>query len=168
MGNIDILKQELNNMQIQFDRIEPIREKDGAMVARVYHSDNSFVLKHFQRDDFKREILNYKILRDLKIPTLQVISFNESSILLEDVLCSKIYRMGNEDDLDDPAVAKQIAKWYRLLHEKGYEYVSKNGKHLYSESDFFTLEVIEKIKYDTKTQEYPVWNYIEENFSQLL
>lgn len=168
MEIINLLKQELDIMHIPFNKINLLQVKDGVAVARVQHQKGSFVLKYFQRDDFKREILNYQILQELQIPTLQVFSLTESSILLEDILCNQTYRMANETDLDDPDVAKLIAKWYRSLHAKGYEYVSKNGKHLYSESDFFTLEAIEKIKYDTKTENYPAWQYIEDNYSQLL
>ena len=125
MQIINALKQELEVMRISFDGIKLLQVKDGVVVARVQHEKNSFVLKYFQRDDFKREILNYKILKELHIPTLQVVSFTESSLLLEDILCSQIYRMGNNSDLDNSVVAKLISKWYRELHAKGYAYVEK-------------------------------------------
>lgn len=168
MEIINVLKQELETMRISFDGIELLQVKDGVVVARVQHQKISFILKYFQRDDFKREILNYQILQQLHIPTLQVISFTESSLLLEDILCSQVYRMGNESDLDNPVVAKLISKWYRELHANGYAYVKKHGEHLYSELDFLTPETIEKIKQHTKTESYPVWQCIENHYSQIL
>lgn len=168
MEIINALKQELETMRISFNGIELIQVKDGVVVARVRHQKNSFVLKYFQTDDFKREILNYQILQELQIPTLQVVSFTESSLLLEDILCSPVYRMGNESDLDNPVVAKLISKWYRELHANGYAYVEKNGENMYSELDFLTPETIEKIKHHTKTESYPVWQCIENHYSQIL
>lgn len=168
MEIINVLKQELNTMRISFDRIDLLQVKDGVVVARIQHKNFSFVLKYFQRDDFKREILNYRILQELQIPTLQVISFTESSLLLEDILCNQVYRMGNKSDLDNPEVAKLISKWYRELHANGYAYVKKSGEHLYSELDFLTPGTIEKIKHYTKTESYPVWQCIENHYSQIL
>lgn len=168
MEIINVLKQELYTMRISFDRIELLQVKDGVVVARVQHRKNSFVLKYFQRDDFKREIVNYRILQGLQIPTLQVISCTESSLLLEDILCNQIYRMGTKSDLDNPVVAKLISKWYRELHANGYAYVKKSGEHLYSELDLLTPGTIEKIKYHTKTESYPVWQCIENHYSRIL
>ncbi len=168
MNVIDVLKQELYKMQMAFTGIDIIQIKDGVIVARVCYHNDSMILKHFQRDDFKREIRNYQLLSQLQIPVLHMISCTESSILLEDVICSTFYRMGEERDLGDPMVAKLIAKWYYRLHTNGYDYISKRGNDLYSELDVFNPEAIEYIKYHTGTQNCPAWRLITDNFNHML
>lgn len=168
MNEIDVLKQELYKMQVPFSKIDLIQIKDGVVVARVYCNSDSMIIKYFQKDDFKREIRNYQLLSGLQIPVLHMISSTESSILLEDVLCSTFYRMGIERDLDDPVVAKLIAKWYKQLHTNGYDYISKHGNDLYSESDIFNPEAIEYIKYHTGTQDCSAWRLITDNFAHML
>lgn len=163
----EIVKQQLHKMHMPFRKIDILRNKDGVIVARVYQNKDSVILKYFQRKDFTREIQNYKILSELEIPTIHVISSTENALLLEDILCSPVYRMGTENDLADPVCARHIAKWYKKLHAKGYDYILRGGENLYSETDFFTLHAIDEIKRRTDTQNAPAWKLIEENFTRI-
>lgn len=118
-----------------------------------------------QRREFRREISNYKTLWSLNIPTLNIISATDKTLLMEDVGNGNTYRLGTDKDLDDPEIALLIAKWYKLLHHRGYKYIEQNScVPLYDENDILTIENIEKIKLKTNTSKLPVWKLIESNF----
>lgn len=152
-------------MNINYKYINILQEKDGVVVARINCENKSFVMKFFQRRDFRREIDNYKILSSLNIPTLNIISATDKALLMEDVGNSNTYRLGIDKDLDDPEIAILIAKWYKLLHHSGYKYIEQNScVPFYDENDILTIENIEKIKLETNTSELPVWKLIESNF----
>jgi len=59
--------RELETMRVRFDRIEPIRSKDGVHVARVFMGKGSAVIKVFEKEEYRREIENYRILRSLGV-----------------------------------------------------------------------------------------------------
>ena len=156
---------ELTKMNIDYKSINILQEKDGVIVARINCENKSYVMKLFQRREFRREIGNYKILSSLNIPTLNFISSTDKALLIEDVCSNNTYRLGIEKDLDDAEIATLIAKWYKLLHHRGYEYIEENScVPLYDENDLLTFENIEKIKLETNSSELPVWKLIESNF----
>ena len=164
---MDFIMSELTKMDLDHKpiAIRILQEKDGVVVARIHCKNESFVMKLFQKQEFCREILNYKILSSLNIPTLNIISATDRALLMEDVGISSTYRLGIDKDLDDPEIAMLIAKWYKLLHHRGYQYIEQNScVPLYDENDFLTIENIEKIKFETNTPELPVWKLIESNF----
>lgn len=78
---------ELTKMNIDYKSINILQEKDGVIVARINCENKSYVMKLFQRREFRREIGNYKILSSLNIPTLNFISSTDKALLIEDV-CS--------------------------------------------------------------------------------
>lgn len=161
---MDIIYHELNKMGILCDNLTILQDKDGTTVARIVSSGQPYVIKCFQNEAFKREIRNYRLLSYLEIPTMKVIAATDSAILLEDITCSPVYRLGIEGDLDNPEVAKKIAAWYRQLHHQGYKYVAQHGAGLYDEADFFTLENIAGIKEKTGMQSAPAWEVLEREF----
>lgn len=132
-----ILISELKRMNINPTSIEFIRNKDGVHTYVVNENEKHYFLKYFEKLEFRREIANYKILRDLNIPTISVIGFTDSSLLLEDVNYSK-YRLCTEEDLQNTLIIKLISKWYKKLHINGFNYSHKNN--LYSELDLFSSE----------------------------
>lgn len=158
---------EINKMGFSCGSPELIRSKDGVTVARIQIENKSYIIKHFEREEFKREIENYKILSSLQIPTIKVIATTDSAILMEDIDASPVYRLGVEQDLSDVEIAKCIARWYRQLHQKGYSYVEQHGADLYDESEYFTLENIEFIKKKTHSEEAIGWKYLRENFESI-
>ncbi len=161
---MDGFMSELAKMNIDFQSLDIIQHKDGIVVARVVCEDRSLIIKFFQRQAFAREIENYRILSSLNIPTLHIISATERALLMEDIRDSTIYRFGTEQDLNNPEIAVLIAKWYKLLHHKGYEYIRQNHDvSLYDENDLITAKNIEEIKRKTNTSALPVWKLIERN-----
>lgn len=123
-----------------------IRSKEGVIVARVPWDNGTAVLKCFENTAFRREIQNYDILQSCGIPTITVLGKSDRSILLEDIDSSDTYRLGMEQDLNDPSVIKAIAKWYKTLHTNGRPYVQQYGTGMYEEWDCFTIENIEAIR----------------------
>lgn len=145
--------------------LEEIRSKDGVFVYRVYIDKQPFVIKYFSNIDFRREIHNYQILASVGVPTINVISQTEQSILLEDICNSDDYRLGISEDLSDEESARLIAKWYKLLHAKG-ENVSNLSK-LYNETDVIQKDSIAMIKEKSNTEDNKVWNLLLDNYHTL-
>lgn len=157
--------EELNKLGIACDRMTVLQQKDGITVLRIRTGQESRVLKCFDKEAFRREIENYRILKELNVPTLRVLGQTDRALLLEDVGASDVFRLGEEADLGDPVVARSIAKWYKLLHGKGYDFVARCGQAMYDESDYFTRESVSLIKEKTGTGNASAWALLEENFA---
>lgn len=156
----------MKQMGIQPDHMEKIQQKDGIGVYRVWRREKSYVLKHFEKPEFRREIECYRILQRLGIPTIPMIASTDEAILLEDLKADGAYRLAVPDDLKDERVLRKIARWYRLLHEKGRKGAAQTG--LYSELDGLTRENFCLIGQKTGTAEEPVWHFLDEHSSDLL
>lgn len=164
---MSIIHDELNTLGIACESISILQNKDGVTVARIISDKKSYVVKCFQKDEYKRELKNYRILASLDIPTIRVIASTDSALLLEDIDCSSTYRLGIEEDLSDSVVARRIAVWYKQLHSQGYSYVCQHGESMYDEADFFTIENIVCIKKKTGTQDALAWALLEQNYDAI-
>lgn len=164
---MSIIHNELNKMRIVCQDVSVLQDKDGVIVARVVSGEKSYVVKCFQKDEYKREIENYRLLETLGVPTIQVISSTDSALLLEDIACSSIFRLGVREDMSDLEVARQIAVWYKQLHSRGDAYVYQRGASMYDEADFFTIENIAYIKEKTGTQDAPAWRSLERHYAAI-
>lgn len=164
---MSVINDELNKLGIACESISILQDKDGITVARIASGGISYVVKCFQKGKHKRELENYRLLGSIGIPTIRVIASTDSALLLEDIDCSSTYRMGIEEDMADPAVARQIAVWYKQLHRQGYSYVCQHGGAMYDEADFFTLGNIAHIKKKTRTQDAPAWAFLEQNYAAI-
>ena len=141
----EMIKTELAYHNLTGAEYELIRFKEGVAVARVKAGDGTLILKAFIDEPSRREIKNYRVLKALGVPTLQTFGLTPRSILMEDIEASEVLRLGREEDLHDPGVIKALARWYRLLHERGRAYVSSHGFGMYDEWDMFTMENIEEL-----------------------
>ena len=164
---MSIIHDELNKLGIVSESISILQDKDGVTVARIVTDEKSYVIKCFQKDEHKRELENYRLLASLGIPTIRVMASTDSALLLEDIDRSASYRLGIEEDMSDPAVARRIAVWYKQLHSRGYSYVYQHEEPLYDEADFFTIENIVFIKEKTGTKDAPAWALLEQNYSAI-
>lgn len=144
-----------------------IRSKAGISLYRLESEGKKLILKVFENQDDAREIDNYLMLSKLEIPTLPLLGYTKNAILLPDVESCDEYRLGQESDLSDPKVAKAIAKWYRLLHEKGSAYLSGREIPMYDESDLLTADNMKLIAEKTGTTDNSLWQVITENYSTI-
>lgn len=144
-----------------------IRSKAGISLYRVKSEGKSLVLKVFENQEDTREIDNYRILSALEIPTLPLLGYTKKAILLPDVEASADYRLGKESDLSDPQVARAIAKWYKILHTKGSEYLSGREIRMYDESDMFTVDNLRLIAEKTGTVGNVLWQAIMDNYGMI-
>ena len=80
--------------------------------------DGPRVLKTFDKAEFAREIENYRLLGELGVPTLRIYGVTETALLMEDIRESR-WRLGREEDLRDPEVARLLAGWYRRCTGRG-------------------------------------------------
>ena len=159
-----IIQDELNKLKISCDSITVLKEKDGIIVGRVVCGENSYVIKCFQKDDYKREIKNYQLLDSIGIPTIRVIDSTDSALLLVDIDYSSTYRLGIKEDMHDCDVARKIAVWYKQLHSQGYEYVFQHGDTMYDEAELFTLENIVGIEEKIGLRDIPAWIILKDNY----
>mgnify|MGYP002802103522 CR=1 FL=1 len=165
---MDYLHQELEKLNITWQNVTVLQDKDGVTVARVASGGESYVLKCFQNVEFRREIQNYQILSSLGVPTIGVIASTDAALLLEDIDRSPSYRLGLAEDLSSPEVARRIAVWYQKLHSLGETYVLHHGENLYDEADFFTIENMALIQEKTGTQTMPAWAQLEAQYEEIL
>jgi hypothetical protein len=145
--------------------LEKIRNKDGIYLYKVKYNNDFFVLKYFLTDEYRREIGNYSLLKQLGVPTIRVFGVTSKSILLEDLNQSRNYRLGKESDLSDLEIAKALAKWYIVLHSRSSSYISKENLAFYREMDCITKDNIEFIKNRTNTRDNKVWGLIVDNWN---
>ena len=157
-------RSELQRMNIPCDTLSLIRDKDGVSVWRVATADGSAVMKCFDKQEYRREITNYQLLRSLDVPTLRVIAHTDCAIVLEDIEGSA-YRLGTAEDINNPAIAVKIALWYKTLHQKGQKYV--NTHDFIDEYDSLTLENLKMVQEKTQTGDLYVWRVIEESFETI-
>jgi ribosomal protein S6 len=144
---INKIDEEIKNAlpKATLQNIALIRVKKGVYVYRAELDDQSVVIKYFEKEQDKREISNYRILNALKIPTMRVIAYGLCCIVLEDIDCSDVWRLGKEEDLQDKVVALQLAHWYFDFHEKGSIY--QNLDKMYHETDDITQENLRSLCY---------------------
>ncbi len=144
-----------------------IRSKAGISLYRVESEGRKRILKVFENQEDAREIDNYLMLSKLEIPTLPLLGYTKNAILLPDVETSDEYRLGKEDDLSDPKVARAIAGWYRMLHKKGRAYLSDREIPMYDESDLLIADNMKEIAEKTGTVENVLWQIIRENYGTI-
>ena len=122
---MDMLHKVFQQLEIHPSSCELIRSKAGVSVFCLEAEGEKLILKVFENPEDRREISNYHLLGELGIPTLPVMGYTEEAILLPDVNASEKHRLGVEADLQNVQVAKAIAKWYRMLHDKGRKFLEK-------------------------------------------
>lgn len=139
-----------------------IRSKAGISVYRVESEGRHMVLKVFDRIEDTREITNYQLLAERGIQTLPVFGVTKNAILLPDVDDDPKYRLGVEEDMRDPEVARAIAKWYKKLHA-----ASIPTAPMYDESDVITLENMQKVATVTDTVSDELWKVYADHYEQI-
>lgn len=149
---------QLTEMNIRNPRCVRMRTKDDISLYRVESEGKRYVLKVFGRREDAREIENYRLLAALGVPTLPLLAATSNAILLPDVTAKDGWRLGIEQDLGDVRVARALAKWYKLLHEKGAVWLSGRESGMYDETDVITPDHMKLVAQKTGTQENPLWN----------
>jgi predicted nucleotidyltransferase len=157
-------ESELQRMNIDYTTLSLIRDKDGVSVWRVASDSDSFVMKCFDKPEYRREIANYGLLNSLGVPTLKVVAHTDCSLVIEDIERS-VYRLGTMEDINDPNIAEKIALWYKTLHQNGREYA--NAHDFMDEYDSLTIENLNLIQEKTGTSGMRVWQVIEEHFTPI-
>jgi Ser/Thr protein kinase RdoA (MazF antagonist) len=102
----------------------------------------------------------------LKIPHLQVLEQTLTALLLEDVLESPLWRLGQKEDLADQQIAQSLAAWYKQLHKKGSDYVREHGKEMYEETSLINHENMIWLREVSQTQSLDFWKVWQEKGAQ--
>lgn len=144
-----------------------IRSKAGISLYRVESEGKKLILKVFETPENTREIDSYSVLSKLEIPTLPLLGCTKNAILLPDVDANAEYRLGRESDLSNPKAARAIAKWYKMLHEKGRTCLSGRELPMYDETDIITMENMKLTAEKTGTAGNVLWQAISANYSEI-
>lgn len=159
-------QEELKQMGVKGQLKEVLSDKDGIRVLRVETELGSAILKIFDTPEHRREITNYHLLQTLGIPHLQVLKQTETALLLEDVLESPLWRLGQREDLADQQIAQSLAVWYRQLHKKGSDYIKEHGKEMYEETSLINHENMIWLREVSQTQSLDFWKVWQEKGAQ--
>ena len=138
-GITKLIIQDINRVSskaIQDFRL--ISADSGVYVYRCMYDGIPAVVKYFEKEADRREILNYRILAQHGIPTIKTLALGEASLVMEDISVSEHWRLGIEEDFNDADVAKALARWYFAFHEGGAAVAELNT--LYSELDSISEE----------------------------
>ena len=115
-----LIKQDLKKVSPKpIQNFDLISAKSGVYVYRCLFDGIPAVVKYFENEDDKREILNYRILAQHDIPTIKTPALGESAFVMEDITVSEHWRLGMAEDFKDADVTKALARWYFKLHENG-------------------------------------------------
>jgi len=141
--------------------LQPISSNNGVHVHRGLYDGKPAILKRFDKEDDRREILNYRILQRHNIPTIKTYFLGTDSFVMEDIDASKDWRLGVEGDIKDIEVTKSLAQWYFAFHEAGADVPELHT--LYFEFDSITEKNLElliaKLPAATETFEHILSNY---------
>ena len=159
-------QEELKQMSVKGQLKEVLSDKDGIRVLRVETELGSAILKIYHTPEHRREITNYNLLETLNIPHLQVLEQTSTALLLEDVLESPLWRLGQREDLADQQIAQSLAVWYRQLHKIGSDYVKEHGKTMYEETSLINHENMIWLREVSQTQSLDFWNVWQEKGAQ--
>ena len=131
-----IIKDLQNVSSKTIEDFQLIRAKDGVHVYKCLYDGTPAVVKYFEKEDDKREILNYRILMRHGIPTIKPLALGKAALVLEDISVSEYWRLGVKEDMSDADVTKCLARWYFTFHENGASVPELDG--LYYEFDSIT------------------------------
>ncbi|MFO7696555.1 MAG: hypothetical protein R6X16_05305 [Anaerolineae bacterium] len=161
----EILRQITSMLGGGAHELEPLQAKDGVFVFRTYHDGQPLIVKYLADEPSRREIANYHLLASLGVPTLTVLGASDRCLCLEDLAHSDRLRLGTEEDLGDPAVARLLAGWYRNLHDRGANVPQLSALH--SESDLLTRENLQLLgeRFSAATS---TWEYLRNHWHALL
>ena len=87
---------------------------------------------------------------------------------MEDLRERERYRLAVPGDVESAQTMKNVARWYKTLHQKGREFVAKSGTKMYSELDCLTRENLRFIGQKTGTAGEVVWHFLDEHCNDLL
>jgi len=137
-----LIKQDLQSeSQNSIKQLRLIRVKNGVHVYKCLYDGKHAVIKYFEKEDDRREILNYQILSSHNIPVIKTYALGKESLVLEDITFSNDWRLGELEDLSNIDVAESLANWYFTFHEKGT--AVKELDNLYFEFAIITKESLE-------------------------
>jgi len=133
------IKRDLKDIShCSIQQLRLIQAKSGVHVYRCLYDGKHAVIKYFENEDDRREILNYRILSSCGIPTIKTLALGKESLVMEDIVFSNVWRLGVLEDLGDTDVAESLAKWYFTFHENGT--AVKELDNLYFEFALITKE----------------------------
>ena len=159
--NLDL--QSVSQKSIQQLRL--IRAKNGVHVYKCLYGGKHAVIKYFENDDDRREILNYQILSSHNIPTIKTFALGKESLMMEDITSSNDWRLGILEDLKDIDVAMSLANWYFVFHENGT--AVKELDNLYFEFVIITKESLEVLA-NKLPEAKELFRYIITNYNKFI
>jgi len=142
----ELIKQDLLDVSSKpIHSFRLISAKSGVYVYKCLYDGAPAVVKYFEKEDDRREILNYRILARHDIPTIKPLALGTAALVMEDITSSEDWRLGVAEDFEDADVVTGLAQWYFTLHENGSAVPELNS--LYCEYDSITEENLNMLLY---------------------
>ena len=159
-----LIKRDLKDIShCSIQQLRLIRAKSGVHVYRCLYDGKHAVIKYFENEDDRREILNYRILSSCGIPIIKTLALGKESLVMEDIVFSNVWRLGVLEDLGDTDVAESLAKWYFTFHENGT--AVKELDNLYFEFALITKENL-KILANKLPEANELFQFVITNYSK--
>lgn len=153
---------ECERMSLKVKTIDLMREKDGISLYGIQSlNGNRYVLKFFDNETYRREIIHYQQLQSVGIPTISVIASTEKALLMEDLRYSDTWRLGKPEDMQSEKIASVLAAWYQKLHGLGKTLANDLSLTWYSELNFFSREGFAMAQARTQSQNSELWQTLD-------
>jgi hypothetical protein len=160
---------ECDRMLIRVKMIDLMREKDGISLFAIQSMDGArYVLKFFENETYRREIVHYQQLQSVGISTIPLIATTEKVLLIEDLRYSDTWRLGKAEDMQSEKIASVLAAWYQKLHSLGQTLANDPVLTWYSELDFFSREGFAMAQARTQSQDAELWQILDSLIDPIL
>ena len=159
---------ECERMSVKVKAVDLMREKDGIGLYAAQSVDGArYVLKFFDNETYRREIVHYQQLQSVGIPTIPLIATTEKALLMEDLSYSDTWRLGEPEDMQSEKIVCVLAAWYQKLHGLGQTLANDPALTWYSELDFFSREGFAMAQARTQSQDAELWQILDSLFDPI-
>lgn len=157
----------LKEKEIDSNYIE-LSNKDGVFVVELIDLPNRPILKYFEKEEYRREIYYYTMLRNNGIKTINVINYWDDALLLENMQCNVDCRLATHEDLLNEDVIISLARWYKKLHQTGREILKKDDHGIfYSEYNLLVMDELSLVKENTGYYNDDYWSLLQKTIEAI-
>lgn len=150
--------------------MEIIADKQDTVVCRLLAENHSAVLKMYKETHSPVEMMVYRLLGELGVPTLQAYGTGPNWILLEDLDSNITWRLATAEDVESEQIGVAVATWFRVLHNTGTEFLRATcvvPPFLKRECDMLTTESILETGARLEMSDLRLWKFAAEHVEEL-
>ncbi len=134
-----------------------LSRRHGSRLYRLRFNRRSYILK-WQVDGETIEPRAYTLLKELRVPTLNVHGQTEHAVLLEDLQESPAWRLAEQRDTTYAQTGQGLADWYQYLHLAGRDIaIDDPPQWLRWEWEALTPDVVRQLGPALELPHNPLW-----------